>query len=164
MLIEERVRIAADDPPALGQRPHERQVALFERPAWQQGVLPGRDQERRLTPDVAAVADAFTGAKIVFGQQVLVGGGTSMAAPIWAGMAAVMNEYLLDHGGRLLGDLNPMLYRTAAVATPPAFRDVTLGGNAVESAGPGYDLVTGLGTPDAEHLARNLLIAQAASQ
>ena len=138
--------------------------ALFERPAWQQGVLPGRDQERRLTPDVAAVADAFTGAKIVFGQQVLVGGGTSMAAPIWAGMAAVMNEYLLDHGGRLLGDLNPMLYRTAAVATPPAFRDVTLGGNAVESAGPGYDLVTGLGTPDAEHLARNLLIAQAASQ
>ena len=48
--------------------------------------------------------------------------------------------------------------------TPPAFRDVTLGGNAVESAGPGYDLVTGLGHARRRHLARNLLIAQAASQ
>ena len=43
----------------------------------------------------------------------------------------------------------------------PSFRDVTLGGNAVASAGPGYDLVTGLGTPDADNLVRNLLIAQA---
>ena len=127
-------------------------------------MLANRDQGRRLTPDVAAVADSFTGAKIVFGQQVLVGGGTSMAAPIWAGMAAVMNQYLLDHGGRLLGDLNPMLYRVAELAQLRSFRDITLGGNAVESAGPGYDLVTGLGTPDADNLVRNLLVAQAALQ
>ena len=43
--------------------------ALFDRPAWQQGVLPVADQARRLTPDVAAVADPFTGVKIVLNGQ-----------------------------------------------------------------------------------------------
>ena len=40
-------------------------------------------------------------------RQQLVGGGTSQSAPIWAGLAAVMNQYLLENGGRRLGDLNP---------------------------------------------------------
>ncbi|CAN5841612.1 S53 family peptidase [soil metagenome] len=134
---------------------------LFDRPDWQQGVMPDTSPDRRLTPDIAAVADAFTGVKIVFKQQLLVGGGTSQAAPIWAGLAAVMNQYLLANGGQLLGDLNPLLYGIAAIGTQlPSFRDVVLGGNAVDNAGPGYDLVTGLGTPDVDKLVRNLLIAQ----
>jgi len=137
--------------------------ALFDRPAWQRDVLPDRDGGHRLTPDVAAVADQFTGAQIVFGQQILVGGGTSMSAPIWAGIAAVITQYLSDHGGRPLGDINPLLYRIAALAELPAFRDVNLGGNAVQNAGPGYDMTTGLGTPNVDNLARDLLIAQAAS-
>jgi kumamolisin len=136
---------------------------IFDRPPWQRGVLTDRDPGRRLTPDVAAVADPFTGVRIVFKGQNLVGGGTSQSAPIWAGLAALMNEYLIDNGGRLIGDLNPMLYRIAAGAPLPAFRDVTLGGNAVADAGPGYDLVTGLGTPDVDNLARNLLILQQAA-
>jgi kumamolisin len=94
---------------------------------------------------------------------VLVGGGTSMSAPIWAGMTAVMNQYMLENGGTLLGDVNPLLYSIAR-GRPQTFRDVTLGGNAVESAGPGYDLVTGLGTPDIDQLARNLLVAQAVTR
>jgi kumamolisin len=102
--------------------------------------------------------------KIVFKQQVLVGGGTSQAAPLWAGMAAVLDQYMLQNGGHLLGDLNPLLYSVAAGARTPSFRDITLGGNAVDSATPGYDLVTGLGTPNIDNLARNLLIAQAVTQ
>jgi kumamolisin len=137
---------------------------LFERPDWQRGVMRDSDGERRLTPDVAAVADPFTGVRIVFKGTDLVGGGTSQSAPIWAGLAAVMNQYLLENGGRLIGDLNPQLYRIAAGAPFPAFRDVTLGGNAVADAGPGYDLVTGLGTPDVDNLVRNLLILQEATQ
>ena len=127
-------------------------------------VLPDKDPTRRLTPDVAAVADPFTGVRIVFNQQELVGGGTSQSAPIWAGLAAVMNQYLLANGGQALGDLNPMLYRIAAGAPLPGFRDVTLGGNAVDTAGPGYDLVTGLGTPDIDNLVRNLLVIQKATR
>ena len=109
--------------------------ALFDRPEWQRAVLPDRDQGRRLTPDVAAVADPFTGVKIVFNGKQLVGGGTSQSAPIWAGLAAVMNQYLVANGGRLLGDLNPLLYKVAEGARLPGFRDVTLGGNAVADAG-----------------------------
>nr|WP_232004728.1 S53 family peptidase [Mycobacterium sp. ACS1612] len=138
--------------------------SLFDRPEWQKGVVPDKDPDRRVTPDVAAVADPFTGVRIVFNQQELVGGGTSQSAPIWAGLAAVMNQYLLANGGRELGDLNPLLYRTAAGAPLPGFRDVTLGGNAVDTAAPGFDLVTGLGTPDIDNLVRNLLVVQRVSQ
>jgi kumamolisin len=138
--------------------------SLFDRPEWQRGVLPDQDPTRRLTPDVSAVADPFTGVRIIFKQQQVVGGGTSQSAPIWAGLAAVMNQYLTANGGRLIGDLNPALYRIAEGAPLPAFRDVTLGGNAVAHAGPGYDLATGLGTPDVDNLVRNLLILQRAAQ
>jgi kumamolisin len=134
--------------------------ALFERPEWQRGVLPDQDPNRRLTPDVSAVADPFTGVQIIFKGQQVVGGGTSQSAPIWAGLAAIMNQYLTSNGGRLIGDLNPLLYRIAEGAPLPAFRDVTLGGNAVADAGPGYDMATGLGTPDVDNLVRNLLIFQ----
>jgi kumamolisin len=72
----------------------------------------------------------------------------------------VLNQYLIAHGGHDLGDLNPLLYRIAAGAALPAFRDVTLGGNAVYSAGPGYDPVTGLGIPNVENLATNILDIQ----
>jgi kumamolisin len=56
-----------------------------------------------------------------------------------------------------------MLYRIAAGAPLPAFRDITLGGNAVTDAGPGYDQVTGLGTPDVDNLVRDLLVLQKAN-
>ena len=134
--------------------------ALFERPDWQAALDPGRGAGMRLTPDISAVADPFTGMRIVFEQQELVGGGTSLSAPLWAGITAVMNEYLTGNGGRPVGDLNPLLYEMAEAARLPAFRDVVLGGNAVDDAGPGYDLVTGLGTPNVDNLAKNLLILQ----
>ena len=137
--------------------------ALFDRPQWQRWVMPDRDSNRRLIPDVSAVGDFFTGAKMVFGGEVVLAGGTSMSAPIWAGMTAVMDQYLLANGGRLIGNLNPVLYRLKRAGALPAFRDVTVGGNAVAMAGPGYDLVTGLGTPDVDKLARNLLLAQGTS-
>ena len=134
--------------------------SLYERPAWQAELAASRGAGRRLAPDIAAVADPFTGVKIVFNQEVVAGGGTSLATPVWAGITAVMDQYMLERGGRLLGALNPLLYNIAAGARFPAFRDVVLGGNAVDSAGPGYDLVSGLGTPDVDNLARDLVVAQ----
>lgn len=137
---------------------------LFETPPWQRSVAdqvaPERNTGNRMTPDISAVADPFTGVRIVLNQQDVVGGGTSQSAPIWAGLAAVMNQYLLSNGGDLIGDINPLLYRIAEGAPLPAFRDVTLGGNAVDTAGPGYDLVSGLGTPDVDNLVRNILVLQ----
>ena len=48
----------------------------------------------------------------------------------------------------------------AAGANSPGFRDVSLGGNAVDVAIPGYDLATGLGSPNVEALARDFLDIQ----
>src|SRR3984893_4394115 len=135
--------------------------ALFDRPAWQEKLSVERDVEhRRLAPDVAAVADPSTGIRIVFGQQSLIGAGTSQAAPVWAALTVLMNQYLLAHGGQPLGDINPLLYRVAAGANLPGFRDVSLGGNAVDNAQPGYDLVTGLSSPNVDCLVRDLLDIQ----
>jgi kumamolisin len=135
--------------------------ALFDRPAWQERLSVERDiDRRRLAPDVAAVADPFTGVRIVFGQQELVGAGTSQAAPIWAALTVLMNEYLAAHGGSPLGNINPLLYRVAAGANLPGFRDVSFGGNAVDISQPGYDVVTGLGSPNVDYLVRDLLDIQ----
>jgi kumamolisin len=137
---------------------------LFDLPPWQRvasgQVPPDRNTGKRLTPDISAVADPFTGVKIVLNRDNVVGGGTSQSAPIWAGLAAVMTQFLKANGGGPIGDINPLLYQIAQGAPLPAFRDVTLGGNAVDIAGPGYDLVSGLGTPDIDNLARNLLVLQ----
>jgi kumamolisin len=142
--------------------------SLFDLPPWQQvaatQVAPERNTGKRLTPDISAVADPFTGVKIVLNNDVVVGGGTSQSAPIMAGLTAVMTQFLKANGGREIGDINPLLYQIAEGAPLPAFRDVTLGGNAVDTAGPGFDLVSGLGTPDVDNLARNLLALQRISQ
>ena len=138
--------------------------ALFSRPAWQKGVSSPDDTTHRLTPDVAADADPYTGVRILEGGQVVAGGGTSQSAPIWAGMAVLMNQFLVAHGGHILGDLNPLLYRVAAAAARPAFHDVALGGNVVATAASGYDLTTGLGTPDVDNLVHDLLDLQLGSR
>ncbi len=135
---------------------------LFTRPEYQRWLTGHRDSESRLVPDVAAVADPFTGVRIVVDQEERLGGGTSQAAPIWAGMTALMNQYLVDRGGRPLGHLNPLLYRIAQGSQLPGFQDITAGGNAVDTPVQGYDLVSGLGSPNVYNLVRNLLALQKA--
>jgi len=120
----------------------------------------GKGAGRRLTPDVAAVGDPKTGVKIIFQQSLSTGGGTSLAAPLWAGMAAILNQYLQENGGRPLGDLNKLIYEVSRAARLPAFRRVPQGANATDRSLPGYDLVTGLGTPRLEDLAKDLLDLQ----
>lgn len=135
--------------------------SLYRRPPWQTVDPDAGPTDRRLVPDIAAVGDPFTGVKFVFGQQVLVGGGTSQSAPIWAGLAAIINDLFAAAGAAPLGELNPLLYRVAQSATAPSFRDVRLGGNAVTPGGrPGYDMATGLGSPNVENLAKNILLAR----
>ncbi|HET9566058.1 MAG TPA: S53 family peptidase [Mycobacterium sp.] len=135
--------------------------ALFERPKWQEKLSADRDTaRRRLSPDVAAVGDPFTGVRFIFGQQEFVGGGTSQAAPIWAALTVLMNQYLKANGGLALGNINPLLYGVATGADLPGFRDIHLGGNAVDLSQPGYDVVTGLGSPNTYNLAQNLLRIQ----
>jgi kumamolisin len=134
---------------------------LFDRPRWQDQLTAERDTEgRRLSPDVSAVSDPFTGVRFIYKQTEVLGGGTSQASPIWAAMTVLMNQYLVANGGRPLGNANAMLYSVAEGAGRPGFRDIVRGGNAVDNAEPGYDLVSGLGTPNIYNLARNFLELQ----
>jgi kumamolisin len=135
--------------------------ALFARPEWQERLSADRDTgRRRLSPDVAAVGDPLTGVRFIFDQNEYVGAGTSQAAPIWAALTVLMNQYLEANGGRPLGNINPLLYRVAAGSDLPGFRDIHLGGNAVDLSQPGYDLATGLGSPSTYNLVKNLLKIQ----
>ena len=133
---------------------------LFGRPPWQNVNSNAGPTDRRLVPDVAAVADPFTGVKFVFKQAVVVGGGTSQAAPVWAGLAAVMNQLLNEGGLAPLGDFNPLLYEVAKGSAVPGFRDIELGGNAISPGGSGYDMVTGLGSPNIENLIKNIVLVR----
>lgn len=134
--------------------------ALFGRPSWQNVHAAAGPVDRRLVPDVAAVADPFTGVRFVYRQQVVTGGGTSQAAPLWAGIAAVVNQFLTAQGLRPLGDLNPLLYAVAKGSALPGFRDIELGGNAVSPGISGYDMVTGLGSPNVGNLVKDIVLTR----
>jgi hypothetical protein len=108
-------------------------------------------------------------------------GGTSAASPLWASLTAQLNTIFADQGLPQLGFYNDLLYQAAALA-PASFNDITLGNNINTfykssthtgyynqntdthmvptglgySAAPGYDLASGLGSPNGLLLARTL--------
>ena len=139
--------------------------SLFPRPEWQTVGLGSELPDRRLVPDISAVADPFTGVRLVFDGEVTVGGGTSQAAPIWAGFATLINEELASKGVEHLGDFNPTLYTLSkATKLPPGIRDINYGGNAISISGTsGYDMVTGLGTPNVANMAKAILLMRSAT-
>jgi subtilase family serine protease len=73
-------------------------------------------------------------------------GGTSFAAPMWAGYIALVNEQMVNNGQSTIGFINPTIYAeniTSSYATD--FHDITSGTSGSYSAVTGYDLVTGWG-------------------
>jgi subtilase family serine protease len=140
--------------------------SLFPRPAYQDGVL--RIRRMRGVPDVAADADSSTAMALTFsGGGLYPAQGTSAATPLWAAVIALADQ----DAGQHLGFVNPAIY---AIARSPAyhraFHDVVTGDNSVlwpagvftgYQAGPGWDPVTGWGSPNAQHLVP--LLAHAAS-
>src|SRR5262249_48748413 len=103
------------------------------------------------------VYDSYNGASGA-GDNWFVIGGTSLSAPCWAGLIAITNQIRdqFFHLPALTGGTQtlPRLYELAVLPSvyASAFHDVTSGGNGTFNAGTGYDLVTGLGTPDATNL------------
>ncbi len=75
-------------------------------------------------------------------------GGTSYAAPQWAGFMAMVNQQSLEHGGSELGFINPALYAIGVGSGYDSdFHDIVSGSNGGYKAVTGYDLVTGWGSP-----------------
>jgi len=135
--------------------------SIYPQPSWQVG--PGlQTWGARAVPDVALdAANDHDPYVIVTGGQAGLYGGTSAAAPVFAGIIALVNQHEQSSGQ---GNINPNLYRLAQTTI---FHDITTGNNIVPcvsgtpdcttgsfgySAGIGYDPVTGLGSIDAYNL------------
>ncbi|KAJ4158190.1 uncharacterized protein LMH87_008726 [Akanthomyces muscarius] len=108
------------------------------------------NQAGRAYPDIAAVGD--NGFVVVRGNQGL-SGGTSMSAPIVASIFSRINEDRIRAGKSTLGFVNPALYK-AYDEKKAIFNDITVGSNPGDchtrgfQSAPGWDPVTGLGTPN----------------
>jgi kumamolisin len=122
----------------------------FPTPRWQRGVL--GDASNRAVADVALNSGAEYVA--VYSGEWRPTAGTSVAAPVFAAILAVVNGARLRADRRAVGFLNAALYGDADVRG--TFRDITSGGTAEFAAAPGWDVPTGWGAPNAEALLRVL--------
>ena len=139
----------------------------FAIPPYQQGIDMTANlgsTTMRNVPDVALTADNVY---IVYnnGSTGAVGG-TSCAAPLWAGFTALVNQQAAADGLSPVGFLNPAVYTIGKGATySNCFHDITAGNNQKTGSGskfpatPGYDLCTGWGTPNGTNLINALAAA-----
>jgi subtilase family serine protease len=146
--------------------------SAYPRPPWQIGPGVGNYNSRQV-PDVAFTASAMHDPYLIYQTGgVVQTGGTSAGTPFFAGVLAVLNQYVVANGIQArpgLGNINPRLYQLAQ-STRGVFHDITTGSNIVPcivgtvdcttgaygyNAGPGYDPVTGLGSIDLASLFEN---------
>jgi subtilase family serine protease len=136
----------------------------FAIPSWQAGMANSSNQASttiRNVPDVAAEANTDN---YLCDQGSCTGdyGGTSFAAPRWAGFLALVNQQVAVKGNSTLGFLNPVVYLIGAGTNyNNDFHDITSGNNSnghgqSYNAVVGYDLVTGWGSPNGQNLINTL--------
>jgi uncharacterized repeat protein (TIGR01451 family) len=129
-------------------------------PSWQQGISMATNHgstTRRNVPDVALTGDnVFV---VSSGGSQGIFGGTSCASPLWAGFMALVNQQATINAKPSVGFLAPAVYALAKTASyTNYFHDTTAGDNTWDQsltnffAVPGYDLATGLGTPNGTNL------------
>jgi len=142
----------------------------FPKPWWQAGPGVPNDGARDV-PDISLTASGAHDGYVIYANGGLGAvGGTSASSPAFAGIVALINQYVVTKGAQAkpgLGNINPNLYNLAQTTTG-IIHDITAGDNIVPCAsgssgcpssgsfgyraGVGYDLVTGLGSVDAYNL------------
>ena len=129
-------------------------------PTWQQlaGVINSSNQGSttlRNAPDVAAESN-FDNPTVDNGTYANGYGGTSFAAPRWAGYIALANQQSALNGNGRIGFLNPTIYNIGLGSNYTGnFHDITSGNNGFNAVA-GYDLVTGWGSPNGAALINTL--------
>jgi hypothetical protein len=132
---------------------------IYSIPSWQQGAITSTNHgssTMRNIPDVALTGDDIW---VTYGNgQSGAVGGTSCAAPLWAGFAALANQQAAS-GGTSVGFINPAIYALGQGSSyASSFHDITTGNNTnaqshkLYSAVAGFDLCTGWGTPNGSGL------------
>lgn len=125
--------------------------SIYAKPDYQ-SMLTGT---QRSIPDVACLADPDTGVYFTINGTSQVIGGTSVAAPTFAGFLAAIHCKTF---------INPLLYQVASTPSNGAFHDLTSGSNGAYSAHTGYDDCTGWGSFDGVRLANAIRALQAPVQ
>lgn len=128
---------------------------FYSIPSYQRNEAQALGHGLRQVPDVSADADPATGYSVVFGGASGQAGGTSAAAPLWAGTVALINQDLQKKGMRMVGFANPAIYwmgENSSHLSQKPFHDVVAGNNLGYTAGTGYDMATGWGSMDAAAL------------
>jgi len=132
---------------------------VYAIPSYQQAVnmgASGGSTKMRNIPDVALTADIQMFLIQSNGQAIAVGG-TSAAAPLWAGFVALANQQAAANARPRVGFLNPLVYAIGSSGNYGVdFNDITHGSNNGFSAVTGYDLTTGWGSPAGQHLIYDL--------
>jgi len=129
-------------------------------PSYQMGV---QHSGFRSIPDVALDASPASGVPVYDtydGYNWVQVGGTSLSSPVWAAFMAIENSLRVKGGGGTIQQFLPDLYQTIYTSGDYAldFHDITTGSSGgICVAGTGYDYVTGVGTPIANHLATDLI-------
>jgi parallel beta-helix repeat protein len=136
-------------------------ISLYEpEPAYQEGV---QSTGSRTIPDVSFDADPATGAWVADPYNLgtdnpfEVVGGTSLSAPTWAGLLALVNEGRAVAGESTLDSTSPTETQQALYSLPQSDYNVISSGFNGYTANAGYNLVTGLGTPVANLLVGDLV-------
>jgi xanthomonalisin len=137
-------------------------ISQFEiSPFWQQpAFLPSAEADSRAVPDVAYVADPESGANVVVNGAAEGVGGTSLSSPMmlgtWARVLQVNPK--VGFAGPALYSLYDGISMTNLTPYYPkaGFHDIILGVNGLYPTTPGFDLNTGLGTPDIDQLVQAL--------
>jgi hypothetical protein len=137
--------------------------AYESEPTFQQGV---QSTGKRAIPDVAFDADPNTGVQIYDSYDqanpCFQMGGTSLAVPCWAGLIAIADQGRAAAGGTTLD--GPSQTLPALYSLPSGdFHDIPSGSNGADAT-PGYDMVTGLGSPNADLLVSDLAAYQLPAQ
>ena len=114
---------------------------LESTPVWQRNAGGSFTAVKRGVPDVSLDADPESGYEVIIAGKEEVIGGTSAGAPSWQGIWARAQG---AHAGTL-GFAGPVIYEAEPAS---AFNDITLGDNTLFPCTPGWDYVTGRGTPD----------------
>jgi kumamolisin len=121
------------------------------RPVWQKAAtMPSASG--RWAPDVSFVGDPETGVRVMYHGRWREVGGTSLGAPVWAAIWSLIREDA-KQAGKTVGAAESLIYQIGnSPAYASAFHDIVDGSNGQYSAGPGWDPVTGWGTPDVANL------------
>lgn len=130
-------------------------VAGLTRFPWQRApTMPSGT--RRWAPDVAFLGDVRTGVNFVYNGAWAEMGGTSLGAPAWAAAWTLVRQYTLSTG-KTLEAAPRLLYRIGNSSLYSSdFHDIVRGSNGRYRAGPGWDPVTGWGSPDVGGIAATI--------